>query len=413
MKKRVVITGLGTLNPVGNDVKTTWKGLLAGKNGIDTITRFDPSSSISKMAGEIKNFDPKEFLEKKILKRLDLYSVYTLVATDQAMKDANLVSEKTFSPNRAGCIMGCGIGGMETFEIEAQKLAIRGPRKTSPHFIPKMIINAAAANVAIAHNLKAANFTCSSACASGNHAMGTAFRTIQYGDADVIVTGGSEAGITPLGFAGFCSLRALSTRNDDPKTACRPFDKGRDGFVMGEGAAVLIFEELEHAQKRGAKIYAEVIGFGATCDAFHITAPAEGGEGGVRAIKNALNDASITPQEVQFFSSHGTSTPYNDKFETTAIKSVFGSHAKRLKINATKSMTGHLLGGAAAIEALVCAKTISTGKIHPTINQIEPDPECDLDYIPNKMIQMDVKIAVSNSLGFGGHNGVLVFKKYE
>ncbi len=413
MKKRVVVTGLGTLNSVGHSVEESWDALLRGVNGIDKISKFDVEGFASHIAGEVKNFDPKEKLDKRAAKKLDTYSIFMLVAADEAMADAGLTQEDSFEPFRAGCIMGCGIGGMSTFENEAKNYLEKGPRRVSPQFIPKMIINAAAAGVAIKYKLKGPNFTCSSACASANHAIGTAFRTVQYGDADIVVTGGSEAAVTPLSLAGFCSMKALSTRNDDPKTACRPFDADRDGFVMGEGAGVLVFEELEHAKARGAKIYAEVVGYGASCDAHHITAPAEGGEGGTRAMRAALADADLKPDDVQYLSAHGTSTPYNDKFETQSIKAVFGEHAKSLKINSTKSMIAHTLGGAAAIEALVCCKSIQTGKVHPTINIVNPDPECDLDYVADKAVDLEIDVALSNSLGFGGHNGVMIFKKYK
>ncbi len=413
MKKRVVVTGLGTLNSVGHSVEESWDAFLRGENGIDKISKFDVEGFASQMAGEVKNFDPKEKLDKRAAKKLDTYSIFMLVAAKEAMADAGFTEEGSFDPFRAGCIMGCGIGGMSTFENEAKNFLEKGPRRVSPQFIPKMIINAAAAGVAIKYNLKGPNFTCSSACASANHAIGTAFRTVQYGDADIVVTGGSEAAVTPLSLAGFCSMKALSTRNDDPKTACRPFDVDRDGFVMGEGAGVLVFEELEHAKARGAKIYAEVMGYGASCDAHHITAPAEGGEGGARAMRAALADAKLKPTDVQYLSAHGTSTPYNDKFETQSIKTVFGEHVKKLKINSTKSMIAHTLGGAAAIEALVCCKSIQSGKVHPTINIINPDPECDLDYVSGGAEELNIDVALSNSLGFGGHNGVLIFKKYK
>jgi len=413
MKKRVVVTGLGTINSVGHNVEESWKALLNGENGVDRISKFDVEAFASQMAGEVKNFDPKEKLDKRSAKKLDSYSIFMIVAADEAMADAGLAQEGSFESFRAGCIMGCGIGGMTTFENEARNLFDKGPRRVSPQFIPKMIINAAAAGVAIKYKLKGPNFTCSSACASSNHAIGSAYRTVQYGDADIVVTGGSEAAVTPLSLAGFCSMKALSKRNDDVKTACRPFDTERDGFVMGEGAGVLVFEELEHAKARGAKIYAEVVGYGASCDAHHITAPAEGGEGGARAMEAALADAGLAPQAVQYVSAHGTSTPYNDKFETQSIKTVFGEHAKNLKINSTKSMIAHTLGGAAAIEALVCCKSIQTGKVHPTINISNPDPECDLDYVSGGAEDLDVEVALSNSLGFGGHNGVVIFKRYK
>ncbi|MCK4956575.1 MAG: beta-ketoacyl-ACP synthase II, partial [Candidatus Cloacimonetes bacterium] len=391
----------------------TWNNLIAGNSGIDTITKLDNIESYaSRIAGELKGYDPLEHFEKKKIKKMDCYTQYALIAAKEAMESSGLL-DADFDHDRAGALIATGIGGMLTFELEAQKLAAKGPRRVSPMFIPKMISNIGTAEVAIKYDLRGINFNISSACASANHALGTAFRTIQYGDADIILSGGAEASVTPLAVAGFASMKALSTRNDDPKTACRPFDKDRDGFVIGEGAGVLVLEELEHAKKRGANILAEIVGYGATCDAYHITAPAPNGEGGARAIKMALNDAGIKPEDVDFISAHGTSTPLNDKNETTAFKTVFGDYAQKVKINSTKSMIGHTLGAAAAIEAIVCVKSIQTSKIHPTINQINPDPECDLDYVPNKAIDFDVNVTVSNSLGFGGHNGVIVMRKYN
>ncbi|RLC57241.1 MAG: beta-ketoacyl-[acyl-carrier-protein] synthase II, partial [Candidatus Cloacimonadota bacterium] len=314
--------------------------------------------------------------------------------------------------DRAGVIVSSGIGGMLTFETEAYKMERKGPKRISPFFIPKMISNMASAEIAIEFNFRAINFNISSACASANHSIGTAYRSIQYGDADIMFTGGAEGSVTPLAVAGFCSMRALSTRNDEPQRACRPFDKERDGFIMAEGGGVIVLEEMEHAVNRGAKIYAEIVGYGATCDAFHITAPAENGEGGARAMQLAINDAGIKPEEIDYINAHGTSTPLNDPNETAAIKTIFGKHARKVKISSTKSMTGHTLGAAAGVEAIVCCKTITTGKLHPTINYENPDPTCDLEYIPNKAIEMEVNYALSNSLGFGGHNGVVIFKKF-
>jgi len=413
MKKRVVITGIGTINPVGHNIAETWENLIAGNSGIDRISKFEITDDYgSQISGEIKNFNPQDFFDRKRIKKLDPCTQLALIAAKEAFEDSGL-NNFEYNPERAGVIMGSGIGGMLTFENEAKKFFEKGPKRVSPFFVPKMIVNIATAEVAIEYNCKAANFTVVSACASANHALGTAFRTIQYGDADIIFSGGSEAAVTPLTVAGFSSMKALSTRNDDPKRACRPFDKERDGFVMAEGAGILILEELEHALKRNAKIYAEIIGFGASCDAFHITAPAEKGEGGARAAITALKDANIKPEEVDYINAHGTSTPLNDKNETAMYRTVFGDYAYKLKINSTKSMVGHLLGAAAGVEAIVCCKTIETGKIHPTLNQEVPDPECDLNYVPNKGIEQDVNIALSNSLGFGGHNGVIIFRKYD
>ena len=411
-KRRVVITGMGTLNAIGHSVNETWENLLAGKSGIDLIKNFEVTDEFSsQIAGEVKNLDMTQYFDHKRLKKIDKYSQFALIAAKQAMEDSGLINAE-FDHDRAGVIIATGIGGMETFEMEASKMTLKGPKRISPFFIPKMIANIASAEVAIEYNFRGLNFNISSACASANHAMGTAYRTIQYGDANIMLTGGSEASVTALSVAGFCAMRALSTRNDEPQKACRPFDKERDGFIMAEGAGVLVFEEMEHALKRGAKIYAEITGYGATCDAFHITAPAENGEGGARAMKMAIEDAGIDPDKIDYINAHGTSTPLNDPNETAAIKTVFGDYAYKLKISSTKSMVGHMLGAAAAIEAIACCKSIETGKIHPTMNQEHPDPQCDLNYVPNKAIEHEVNYTLSNSLGFGGHNGVLILKKF-
>ncbi len=410
-KRRVVITGMGTINAVGHNVEETWTSLLEGKSGVARITNFDISAYPAQIAGEIKNYDPIEHFDRKTIGKLDNYTQFAIIAARQAIKDSGFL-ESSFDPDRAGVITGAGIGGMLTFEEEARKLIEHGPRRVSPFFIPKMISNIAAASIAIEFKLKGINFNCVSACASANHAIGTSFRTIQYGDADIIVSGGTEAAVTPLSIAGFCSLKALSTRNDEPQKACRPFDKDRDGFIMAEGAGMLVLEELEHALKRNAKIYGEIVGYGATDDAFHITAPAENGEGGARAMIMAIKDAGIKPENIDYINAHGTSTQLNDKNETIAIKTVFGEHAKKVTINSTKSMIGHSLGAAAAIEAIVCCLSIKDQKVHPTINIENPDPECDLDYNPYGVKEMDIEYTLSNSLGFGGHNGVIIIKKY-
>ncbi len=412
-KRRVVITGLGTINAIGNNTEDTWKNLVAGKSGIDLITKFEVTEDYaSHIAGEIKNFDPTLYFDRKRLKKLDNYVQYALTASKEAMQDSGLF-ECDFNHDKAGVIVSSGIGGMLTFETEAAKMVLKGPKRISPFFVPKMISNAAPAEVAIEYNFRGINFNITSACASANHAMGTSFRSIQYGDADIMLSGGAEASVTPLTLAGFCSMKALSTRNDAPQKACRPFDKERDGFILAEGSGIIVLEEMEHALKRGAKIYAEIIGYGASCDAFHVTAPSPNGEGGARAMKMAIEDADIKPEIIEYVNAHGTSTPLNDKNETTSLKTVFGDHAYKLKINSTKSMVGHTLGAAAGIEAIACCKTIETGRIHPTINQEVPDPECDLDYVPDKAIEKEVNYALSNSLGFGGHNGVLIFKKFN
>lgn len=412
MKKRVVITGMGALSPIGNNVEETWHSLINGKSGIALITRFDASNLATHIAAEIKDYKVEDHFDISQARKLDIYTQFALIAAKEAVKDARL-QESELDKNRVGVITGVGIGGILTFEEECIKAHTQGPRRISPFFIPKMIGNIAAAHIAIEYGFKGPNFNVMSACASANHALGTAMRAIQYGDADVIVSGGTEAAVNPLAVGGFCAMRALSTRNDDPQAASRPFDKDRDGFVMSEGAAFLVLEELEHAKARGATIYAELVGYGATDDAFHITAPTEDGEGSTRAMLEAIKDANLQAEDVQYINSHGTSTPLNDKGETQSIKNAFKEHASKLKINSSKSMVGHMLGAAAAIEAIVCVKTIQTNIIHPTINLTNPDPLCDLDYTPNKAIEYKVDVALSNSLGFGGHNAALVIKRYS
>ncbi len=411
-KKRVVITGLGALSPVGHNVEETWRNLVAGVTGVQLITRFDTVDLTVHIAAEIKGFKPEEHFDAKEVRKLDIYTQFAMVAAREAIKDAG-IAPGNFDPDRVGVITGVGIGGILTFQEECIKNYTQGPRRISPFFIPKMIGNIAAAHIAIEHNFKAINFNVMSACASANHALGTALRAIQFGDADIILSGGAEAPVSPLAVGGFAAMRALSTRNDSPETASRPFDAQRDGFVMSEGAAFLVLEELEHALARGARIYAEFTGYGATDDAFHITAPTEDGEGSKRAMQAAVKDAGLKPEEIDYINAHGTSTPLNDKGETLSIKSCFGDHAYKMKINSTKSMVGHMLGAAAGIEAIVCAKTIETGIIHPTMNLFNPDPECDLDYVPNKALQHEVNAALSNSLGFGGHNSAIVITRYR
>lgn len=412
MKRRVVITGLGAITPVGHNIKETWDNLLKGVSGFDMITQFDASNFSTKFAAEVKNFNPEEHFDSKEARKLDRYTQFALVASREAIADAG-IEGLNLDPDRVGVITGAGIGGIMTLEEECGKFIAAGPRRVSPFFIPKMISNIAAAHIAIENNFKGINFNITSACASANHAIGTAFRAIQYGDADIVITGGAEAAVTPLAVAGFGALRAISTRNDDPKTSSRPFDKERDGFVMSEGAAILVLEELEHAIARGAKIYAELAGYGATDDAYHITAPLEDGSGSSKCMLMALKDAGLNPEEIQYINAHGTSTPLNDKGETMSIKNAFGEHAYKLKINSTKSMVGHMLGAAAGIEAITCCKTIETGWIHPTMNLVNPDPDCDLDYVPNQAVQFHVNAALSNSLGFGGHNSAIVIKRYN
>jgi len=410
-KKRVVITGIGAITPVGHNVFDTWNSLVNGISGVGLVTHFDTSALPVHIAAEVKNYKAEDYFDLKEVKKLDLYTQYAMIAAREAIQDSG-IKDHDFDPNRAGVITGAGIGGILTFEEEANNCITRGARRISPFFIPKMIGNIAAAHISIEHNLKGINFNVMSACASANHAIGTAMRSIQYGDADIIISGGTEAAVSPLAMGGFSAMRALSTRNDSPETASRPFDAQRDGFVMSEGAAILVLESLDHALARGAKIYAELVGYGATGDAFHITAPAENGEGSSRAMQMALDDAGMKPEDIDYINAHGTSTPLNDKGESTSIKHTFGAHAYKLKINSTKSMVGHMLGAAAAIEAIACIKSIETGILHPTMNLINPDPECDLDYVPNKAIEYKVNAALSNSLGFGGHNSAIIIKRY-
>lgn len=403
---------MGAITPVGHDLKQTWQSLINGVSGIGKITHFDSSSLPVQIAAEIKNYKAEDYFDAKEARKLDIYTQYAVIAAREAVKDAGLV-EGNFEPTRTGVITGAGIGGILTFEEECVKCHTAGPRRISPFFIPKMIGNIAAAHISIEHNFKGINFNVMSACASANHALGTALRSIQYGDADIIISGGTEAAVTPLAVGGFSSMRALSTRNDDPQTASRPFDKERDGFVMSEGAAFLVLEELNHALARGAKIYAELAGYGASGDAYHITAPAEDGEGSTRAILMAIQDAGLKPEDIDYINAHGTSTPLNDKGETQSLKNAFSERAYKIKINSTKSMVGHMLGAAAAIEAIACVKSIETGIIHPTINLVNPDPECDLDYTVGSAVKQEVNAAISNSLGFGGHNSAIVITRYK
>ncbi|MDU1538829.1 MAG: beta-ketoacyl-ACP synthase II [Paeniclostridium sordellii] len=412
MRKRVVITGLGCVTPVGTGKDEFWTNIKNGICGIDKITRFDSSSFQTQIAGEVKDFNPEDYMNKKESKRMDRFTHFAIASASLAVKDANLDID-LLNKEKVGVIIGSGIGGVETIEEQHKILLEKGNRRVSPFFVPMMISNMAAGQVSIMLGAKGPNTNVSTACASGSHAIGDAFKIVQRGDATIMVAGGSEAGITPLSFAGFCNMKAMSTRNDSPKTASRPFDKDRDGFVMGEGSGIVILEELEHALKRGAKIYAEVVGYGLTADAHHMTTPAENGEGASRAINMAIKDGNIPLSEVDYINAHGTSTYYNDKFETMAIKDVFKEHAYDLCVSSTKSMTGHLLGAAGAIEAIVCAMSIYDGYVPPTINVENVDEELDLDYVINKGREKNVRYALSNSLGFGGHNATLVFKKYD
>ena len=411
MKRRVVVTGLGVVHSLGNDVQTFWNAIKEGKNGIKKVTKFDTSEFPTKVGAQIDDFDSSRYIDRKEAKRMDLFTQYAIVASQQAVDMAGLDFSK-IDPFRAGVFIGSGIGGMETLEEKCRILFEKGPKKVSPFFVPMMIANMASGMVAIRFGIKGPNACVVTACATSNHSIGDAMRVIQNGEADVMITGGSEAALTPLGYAGFCAMRAMST-NEDPETACRPFDKNRDGFVMGEGAGILVLEEYEHAVKRGATILAELAGYASTGDAYHITAPDPDCLAGIMCIRNALKDAGIAPEEVDYFNAHGTSTPLNDPSETKCIKEVFGEHARKLAISSTKSMTGHLLGAAGGIEAVISVMAIKDGFIPPTINLREPDPECDLDYVPNVGRKADVKFVVSNALGFGGHNSALVFRKIE
>ena len=409
--RRVVVTGIGAVTPLGLNAKDYWNSLVAGKSGAATITYFDTSLFGTHFACEVKGFKATDFLDRKAAQRMDPFAQYAVVASDEAVKDSELPL-KDLDPDRLGCVYGSGIGGMITYENQFSNYKEGGPRRISPFFIPMLIPDIAASQISMKHGLKGPTYATVSACATSNHAIGDSYRIIQYGDADVMVCGGSEAPITPMGLGGFDSMKALSTRNDAPEKASRPFDAQRDGFVMGEGGATLVLEELEHALKRGAKIYAEVVGIGNTADAYHITAPAEGGEGAVRSMKRALKDASITPEAIDYINVHGTSTPLGDVAENTAIKTTFGEHAKKLNISSTKSMTGHLLGAAGAIEAIAAIMACHTDTIPPTINQEFPDPQCDLNYTPNVAAKRTVNYALSNTFGFGGKNATLLVKKY-
>ncbi|SHF74703.1 3-oxoacyl-[acyl-carrier-protein] synthase II [Caldanaerobius fijiensis DSM 17918] len=412
MNNRVVVTGIGCVTPIGIGKDAYWEALRSGKSGIGPITKFDTSEYPTKIAAEVKDFNPTDFIDKKEAKRMDRYTHFAIASAKMAIEDANL-DLNAVDKNRFGVIMGSGIGGIETFEEQFRIMIEKGPGRVSPFFIPMMISNMAAGQIAIMFGAKGPNETTVSACASSTNAIGDAFKLIQSGRADVVLAGGSEASITPMALAGFSALKALSTNNDNYHEASRPFDKNRDGFVMGEGAGVLVLERLDMALARGAKIYAEIVGYGVTCDAYHITAPAPEGEGAARAMEVALADAGIKPEDIDYINAHGTSTEYNDKYETMAIKTVFKEHAYKLAVSSTKSMTGHLLGAAGAIEAIACLLAIDQGFIHPTINLKTPDPDCDLNYVPNTGIERDVKYALSNSFGFGGQNACIIFKKYS
>jgi 3-oxoacyl-[acyl-carrier-protein] synthase II len=412
MSIRVVVTGMGVISPLGNGLEQFWQGLLQGKSGIGPITRFNAKEFPTRIAGEVKDFDPSIYMDKKEAKRMDRFAQYAVAGARMALEDAGIDQDK-LDKDRVGVVLGTGIGGMETLEDTARVLHEKGPGRISPFFVPMMIGNMAAGQIAIILGVKGPNITVVTACASATNAIGDAFKLIQRGGAELVITGGTEASIIPLAVAGFNSMKALSTRNEEPEKASRPFDKERDGFVMGEGAGILILEKLEHAKKRGARIYAEMLGYGATADAYHITAPAPGGVGAAKAMKEAIRDAGLRPEEINYINAHGTSTDINDKYETMAIKEVFGEHSYKLAISSTKSMTGHLLGAAGGIEALAVALAIKDRIVPPTINLNNPDPECDLDYVPHKARKMNIDYALSNSLGFGGHNATLLLGKFK
>ena len=411
MKRRVVVTGLGLVIPVGIGVKTAWDNICAGKSGIGPLTRFDVNGFDTKIAGQVKDFNPELSIEKKEIKKMDLFIQYAMAAAKEALEDAHLAITPE-NAEKIGVIVGTGLGGLPTIEKYHKILLERGPGRISPFFIPMLIANLASGHIAIQYGAKGPNTCVVTACATGAHCIGDAFRTIVYGDAEAIIAGGTEANITPLTVAGFNAMRALSTRNEEPEKACRPFEKNRDGFVVAEGAGIVIMEELEFALKRNARIYAEITGYGYTGDAYHISAPSANGDGAIRCMKMAIKDAGLQPEEVDYINAHGTSTPLNDLTETLAIKAVLGEYAKKVPISATKSMTGHLLGAAGSTEAIFTILTLRDGIIPPTINYDEPDPECDLDYVPNKSRHQSVNVGMSNAFGFGGTNATIIFKKF-
>ena len=409
--RRVVVTGIGVVSPLGSELATFWNRLTAGESGVGNITRFDTSAYDVKIAAEVKDFDPDPFIPKKEQRRMDLFCQYAMVAAKKAVQDSGL-DLNAENPERMGVVAGSGIGGLQTLQTQFTVLRDRGPSRCSPFMIPQMISNMAAGLIGIEFNMKGPNYAVISACATSAHCIGDGLRLIQRGDADVIAAGGSEASVCELGVAGFSAMKALSTRNSEPTRASRPFDRDRDGFVMGEGAALVIIEELEHARKRGARIYCELAGFGMSCDAYHMTAPAEDGNGAARAMTLAMKDAGLGPERVDYINAHGTSTPLNDKVETMAIKQALGQEdARRVMVSSTKSMTGHALGAAGSVESAVCALAIRDGVVPPTINYENPDPDCDLDYVPNTAREAQVDVCLNNSLGFGGHNACLLFRK--
>ncbi len=413
MSRRVVVTGLGCLTPIGNDVASTWASVLAGKSGGGPITRFDASGFKVRFACEVKNFDIADYMDRKEAKRTDLYTQYAMASAVQAMRDAGFGEGEGYTPERTGVVIGSGIGGLTTFEAQHDVFRDAGPNRISPFFIPMFIGDIAAGVVSMRFKARGPNFAIQSACATSGHAIGESYRMIQYGDADVMIAGGTEASVTPMAVGGFANMQALSTRNDSPETASRPFDVARDGFVMGEGSGVVILEELEHALNRGARIYGELAGYGATGDAYHLTGQPENHEGLQRAMRRALEDGKLLPSDVQYINAHGTSTPLNDPNEIRAIKAVFGPNATALNVSSTKSATGHMLGAAGAVEAILTTLAIVNGVVPPTINLSSIDPECDLDCTPNVPVKRDISAALSNSSGFGGHNVSLAIRRYR
>ncbi|MCX6003289.1 MAG: beta-ketoacyl-ACP synthase II [Chloroflexi bacterium] len=409
---RVVITGIGIISPLGLDTPSTWEALINGKSGVDNITLFDASAHITKFAAEVKGFDPSNYIDRKDARRMDRFTQFAVTASKQAIQHAKLQIDESNRDN-IGVLVGSGIGGLITLSEQIKTMSEKGPDKVSPFLVPMMISDMASAQISITLGARGANFCPTSACSSGSDAIGTAYEIIKRGDAVAMLAGGAEAPVTPIGVAGFNAARALSTRNDNPKQASRPFDAQRDGFVLGEGSAILILESLDYAKQRGVNILAEIIGYGASSDAYHITAPTEGGDGAIRAMKMALKKAKISPTDINYINAHGTSTPLNDKIETKAIKTVFGDYAYKVPVSSTKSMTGHLVGAAGAIEAAICILAMQNSIIPPTINYTTPDPDCDLDYVPNVARQANIKTAMSNAFGFGGHNSVLVIRKYS
>jgi len=412
VRRRVAVTGIGLVTPLAIGTRETWEALLNGQSGIGPITQFDASEHASQIAAEVKNFHPEDFFDAKQVKNLDQFVQYALAAADMAVLDSGIELTEA-DAERVGVITGCGMGGLPTIEQYHQILMDKGPRRITPFLIPRIIPNMASGHISMRFNAKGPNLALTTACAAGTHAVGEAFRSIAYGDSDIVITGGTESVICPLAVGGFSSMKALSTRNDAPQAASRPFDRDRDGFVIAEGSGILILEELEHALARGAEIYAEMAGYGQSSDAYHIAAPPESGEGGARCMKRALRDAGMNPEDIDYINAHGTSTPLNDRCETTAVKTIFKDHAYKLCMSSTKSMTGHMLGGAGGIEAAFTALALRHGIIPPTINLENPDPDCDLDYVPNTAREVPILTAMSNSFGFGGTNGVIIMKKFQ